>query len=143
VAFSQQLTPQSRAYGKVLEGQIALKERRMADAVDAFTAAQKFADLWLARFNLGIAYIEAGAFPEALGELDRSQKRRGEATAVLLDEVPTFRYLATLPYWLGRAQEGALQRAAAKENYKAFLAIRSGSPRDLTVIDARKRLASE
>ena len=142
-AFSQRLEPQSRAYGKILEGRIALRERRTADAVDAFTAAQKHADLWLARFDLGVAYVQAGYYAEGFNELDRCQKRRGEATAVLLDEVPTFRYLATLPYWLGRAQEGVQQHAAAKENYKSFLAIRSGSPNDPMVIDARKRLSSQ
>ena len=141
VAFSQQLAPQSRAYGKILEGRSALKERRLVDAVDAFTAAQRLADLWIARFDLGVAYVEAGHFAEGLAELDRCRKRRGEATAIFLDEVPTFRYLATLPYWLARAQQGVGQQAAATSSFNAFLRLRSATPNDPLVVDARRRLS--
>ena len=140
-AFSQQLAPQSRAYGKILEGRSALKERRLVDAVDAFLAAQRLADLWIARFDLGVAYVEAGHFAEGLAELDRCQKRRGEATAIFLDEVPTFRYLATLPYWLARAQQGVGQQAAATSSFNAFLRLRSAVPNDSLVVDARRRLS--
>jgi tetratricopeptide (TPR) repeat protein len=138
--FSQRLEAQSRAYGKILEGRIAVKERRLADAVDAFTAAQKLADLWMARFDLGVAYIEAEHFAEGLAELERCQKRRGEATAIFLDEVPTFRYLATLPYWLARAQEGVGQAQAATASFKAYLSLRSATPNDPLAVDARRRL---
>jgi hypothetical protein len=31
-------------------------------------------------------------------------KRRGEATAVFLDEVPSYRYLPPVYYYLGRAR---------------------------------------
>jgi eukaryotic-like serine/threonine-protein kinase len=139
-AFSQQLEAQSRAYGKILEGRSALKERRFADAVDAFTAAQKLADLWMARFDLGVAYVEAGHFAEGLAEFERCQKRRGEATAIFLDEVPTFRYLATLPYWLARAQDGVGQAQAAAAGFKAFLGLRAAAPNDPLAVDARRRL---
>src|SRR5262249_34243137 len=37
--LSQQLTRQPRAYGRILDAQIALKEKRTADAVDAFVAS--------------------------------------------------------------------------------------------------------
>jgi serine/threonine protein kinase/tetratricopeptide (TPR) repeat protein len=142
-AIAQQLGsdihPYSRAYGKVVEGEIALRQGRVPEAVDAFRAAQKTADLWLTRFSLGVGYIAAGAFPEALAELEACQKRRGEATALFLDDVPTIRYLATLPYWLGRAREGVGMNAAALESYKAFLALRPNASDPLTA-DARRRL---
>jgi tetratricopeptide (TPR) repeat protein/tRNA A-37 threonylcarbamoyl transferase component Bud32 len=140
-AFSRQLEPQSRAYGKILDGRSALKARRLVEAVDAFTAAQKLADLWMARFDLGVAYVEAGHFAEGLAELERCQKRRGEATAIFLDEVPTFRYLATLPYWLARAQDGVGQKAAATAGFDAFLRLRSAISNDPLVVDARRRLS--
>jgi hypothetical protein len=41
--------------------------------------ARKFTDLWLARFDLGVAHIEAGAYAEAVSELELADKRRGEA----------------------------------------------------------------
>ena len=52
-------------------------------------------------------------------------KRRGEATAIFLDDVPTFRYLAPLSYWLARAQEGQQNTVGAAESYKAFIALRA------------------
>ena len=75
--------------------------------------------------------------------MDIAEKRRGEATAVFLDDVPSFRYLAPLPYWLGRAQEGVNKASpAAADNYKKFLSLRPDDSRDPLVADARKRLAA-
>ena len=85
---------------------------------------------------------EASAAVEALGELQRAQNRRGEATSILLDDLPTFRYVAPLVYWNGRAQEGTGQHAAAMENYKTYLAIRSSAPGDPLVADARRRVGT-
>ena len=140
VELGAQLQPQSRAYGKIIEGEIALRRRRATDAVDAFSEARRLADVWLARFDLGIAYVEAGHHAEALAELETCQKRRGEATAIFLDDVPTFRYLAPLPYWLGRAQEGLGMKPAADEHYKQFLALRPEPSEDPLAADARKRI---
>jgi len=143
-AFSAELQKQvrrkARAYGKVIEGEIALKERRATDAVDAFQAARTFTDLWLARFDLGVAYVEAGLYAQALSEFEICQKRRGEATAIFLDDLPTFRYLAPLNYWLGRAKEGLGMKPAAVDDYKAYLALRPEGLRDPLAADARKRV---
>jgi tetratricopeptide (TPR) repeat protein len=138
--LSQELEAEPRAYAKVIEGEIALEQRRTADAVTALLEAQKILDLWVARLDLGRAYEEANHHAEALAELDRAMKRRGEATALFLDDIPTFRYLATLPYWLARAQEGLGQTQAAAGNYEAFLALRPASFKDPWASDARRRL---
>jgi hypothetical protein len=53
-----------------------------------------------------MAYVAAKHFAEAKDEFDACQKRRGEATALFLDDQPTFRYLASLPSWLAQAQKG-------------------------------------
>ncbi len=113
---------------------------RWADAIDALRAAVKFADVWLARYDMGVAYVSAGHEVEALPELDACSKRRGEATALFLDDTPTFRALAALPSWLGRAQEGAGQQTAAIASYGAFLKRREAAPADPLVADARKRM---
>ena len=55
------------------------------------------------------------------------------------DDLPSFRYTATLPYWLGRAKEELGMKALAVDHYKAFLALRPNSPKDALVADARKR----
>jgi serine/threonine protein kinase/tetratricopeptide (TPR) repeat protein len=140
--LGDQLQPESRAYGKVLEGYLALHEGRRVVASESLLTAQKLVDLWWARLDLGVAYTQAEHHAEALGELDRAYKRRGEATAILLDDLPTFRYVGPLVYWKARAQEGSGQRAAAMENYKAYLAIRSSAPGDPLVADARRRVGT-
>jgi tetratricopeptide (TPR) repeat protein len=139
-SLAQQLQPQKRAYGKILEGEIALAHHRRVDAIQAFVDARKLADLWLVRFDLGIAYLDAGQYAEALSEFELAAKRRGEAAALLLDDRPTFRYAATLPYWLGRAQEELGMSAPAKANYNAFLTTRVGSRQDPLAVDAARRL---
>ena len=141
--LSQQPPPQMRAYGKVLEGRLAMKARRPVDAIDAFLAAVKLADMWIARFELGVAYIEAGHYAEGRAELLRCQERRGEAAALFLDENPTFRYLAPLPYWLGRAQQGMGMSQPAAANFKTYLDLRgTRGARDPLIADARKRASA-
>src|SRR6185295_13022725 len=110
------------------------------EGVDALGRAQKFADLWLGRFMLGVVNVEASRFALSQPDLELCLKRRGEAMALFLDDVPTFRYLTPLPYWLARAQEGQQNRSAAADNYKAFLALRPGNSSDPLAADARKRL---
>ena len=141
--LDNQLQTQSRAYARIIDGNLWLLNRRRATAMDAFRDAIKHADFWMGRFDMGVAYVQAEAWVEALAELAACEKRRGEATAIFLDDIPTLRYQATLPYWLARAQEGALQQAAARNNYKAFLSIRgAGAPTDPLVVDARRRAGS-
>jgi tetratricopeptide (TPR) repeat protein len=136
-----ELDPQTRAYAKILEARIAMRQGRTVEAVEAVTAAQKLSDVWLARLDLGIAYVEAGRHAEGLSELEKAHARRGEATAIGLDEVPTFRYLAVLPYWLARAQQGLGLTAAARANYELYLeAHGTSSPDHPIALDARRRL---
>jgi eukaryotic-like serine/threonine-protein kinase len=141
-SLTEQLQPESRAYAKVLEGEIALRDGKKVTASEAFLAAQKLVDVWWARLDLGIAYVEAEHYAEALGELERCQQRRGETTAILMDDLPSIRYLAPVPYWTARAQEPLGQRAAAEENYKTYLAIRPNAPSDRLAADARRRLGA-
>jgi tetratricopeptide (TPR) repeat protein len=141
--LGQKLQRRSRAYGAIIEGEIARAANRFGDAKDAFERAQKLADLWLGRFLLGGTYVDIGQYASAQAELGLAEKRRGEATAVFLDDVPSFRYLAPLPYWLGRAQEGVNKASpAAAANYKKFLSLRPDDSRDPLVADARRRLAA-
>ncbi len=67
--------------------------------------------------------MKLGAFTEADTELDACMKRRGEVTALFLDDVPTWRYFPPALYEIGRAREG-LKSPAAAESFKAFLAIK-------------------
>jgi tetratricopeptide (TPR) repeat protein/predicted Ser/Thr protein kinase len=129
-----------QAYAKLLEGEILLARGKAADALAAFEEARKIADTWLGRFALGRAYLEAGKFTEAYAEFETCQKRRGEATAVFLDDLPTYRIFPPVLYYFGRAQEG-LKSAGAADSFKTFLGIKEKSEADPLVADARRRLA--
>jgi tetratricopeptide (TPR) repeat protein len=133
-----QLQPNSRAHGLLIEGLIALDSGNHVQAIDAMSSAIELADLWLVRFHRGRAFLEGGFHAEALDEFTTCAKRNGEATAVFLDDLPTWRYMATLPYWLGRAQEGLGMTADAQQNYTVFAERRpEGDP---LADDARQRL---
>lgn len=138
--LSEKLQPQNRAYGNMLLGVIDSIEGRHADALDKLSSASQLADFWLVRMQLGRAYFRAGSFAEALDEFTACENRRGEASAVFLDDLPSWRYLGALPYWRGRAQEEVGMRQAAGQSYAEFLGYRDDdSP---MVVDARDRLAS-
>ena len=91
-------------------------------------------------FDAGRAYIDLGAFAEADSELEACQKRRGEATALFLDESPTYYVFPPVYYYLGRAQQG-LKSSAAADSYKTFIDIKNGG-QDPLLADAAKRMAA-
>jgi len=132
------LQPQSRAYGKFIEGMAALESGEHVLAIDSLTAGIGFADLWLLRFSLGRAYLESGFFAEALDEFISADERHGEATSVFLDDLPTYRYAATLPYWLARAEQELGMNVEADRHYEEFLSRRSEN--DPLAQDARQRV---
>ena len=132
------LSGQSRAYAGLIRGIIAMQSGKNLPAIEELTAAVDLADLWLVRFYLGRAYFEAGYFVEALDEFTAARDRHGEATAVFLDDLPSYRYIATLPYWQGRAQAELGMSTEASENFDTFLSRRpAGEP---LAEDARQRL---
>jgi tetratricopeptide (TPR) repeat protein len=136
--LGNKLSPQSRAYAGLIEGLVALESGDQMAAIENMTMAAENADLWLVRFYLGRAYFEAGYFVEALDEFTVAENRHGEAMALFLDDLPTYRYVATLPYWQGRAQSELGMTDAASESFNAFLARRpTGGP---LADDARQRL---
>ena len=133
---------ESLAMARVLEGEIALKGKDPRKAIERFKTAQQFADTWLGRFGLGRAYLDAEMVAEADSEFDLCLKRRGEATAALLDDVPTYRYFAPVVYYEGRVDE-ALGSPDAKGQYDAFLAIKQRGDEQGLVADARKRVGTK
>ncbi|MDH5621661.1 MAG: tetratricopeptide repeat protein [Gammaproteobacteria bacterium] len=132
------LQPQNRAYAQMISGIIALRNGKYVEAIDAINGGIEFADLWLLRYWLGRAYLDAGYFAEALDEFTAAADRHGEATSIFLDDLPTYRYVVTLPYWLARAQQQLGMVAAANANYTAYLGRRPES--DPLARDARQRM---
>ena len=91
------------------------------------------------RFDLGRSYLQLKAYTEANSDFDSCLARRGEATAVLLDDIPSYRVFTEVYYYMGRTQEG-LQSPGAAKAYQTFVEIRQKSQADALVVDARRRL---
>jgi tetratricopeptide (TPR) repeat protein len=128
----------ARMYAEVLRAAIARRERDVAGAVAHGKAALALGDGWLARYALARAHLEAGAHAEAQEQLDQCERRRGEATDVFVDNIPTYRLYAPVRYYLALAEQ-ALGDPAAERVMTDFLAVRRHGEDPLTA-DARRRL---
>lgn len=112
------LQPQSRAYARMLDGLLALRQKRAVEAVDALKSALGFADLWLVRYMLGEAYLAAGYPAEAKSEFEACVKRRGEVTALFLDDMPTYRYYAPIPQRLAATNADLVRKLSSTADEK-------------------------
>ncbi len=136
--LSSKLGQDFQAYAKVILGEIELQKNNPREAINLFKASLTLADSWLGRFDLARAYLNFNAFTEADSELSQCLKRKGEATAIFLDEVPTYRYYPPVHYYIGRALDG-LQSAGAKDAYKTFLSLQAPESENPLALDARRR----
>jgi serine/threonine protein kinase/tetratricopeptide (TPR) repeat protein len=137
LASELQSAPQN--YAKLLMGEAALKEHNLRQALEAFSEARNAIDSWFARFDLGRAYLEQGAFTESDSEFDRCIKRRGEALELFMDDMPTYSYLPVIYYYQGRVREG-LKNPGFGDSYRAYLNIRGVSTEDPLLADIHRRL---
>src|SRR5262249_25441927 len=117
--------------------QIVLKNKDARQAIKLLTEANGMLDTWLGHFNLGRAYLDAGAFVQADSEFDLCITRRGEALS-LMDEGPTFGLFPAVYYYQGRVRE-ALKTASYADSYREYLKIRGNSTEDPLVPEVRKR----
>ena len=140
-AMLKSLAPDEQLYANIIRGDVELKRGHAASAIDRFRAALSVSDAWLAHFERARAYVAAGAFTQADSDLELCLQRRGEATAVYLDDNPSYHLLPPVYYYLARAQEG-LHSPAATESYKTFLSIKQSGDEKGLVADARRRLPS-
>lgn len=138
--LAQRLEDEPQLYAKLIEGEAQLRKGNARQALALFQEAQKLSNSWLGHFDLGRAYLEAGLFANASAEFDTCLSRRGEATAVFLDDVPTYHILPEAYYYEGRAREG-LHNPSASEFFSRFLKIKTKNSDDPLVADAQKRLA--
>jgi tetratricopeptide (TPR) repeat protein len=136
-ALSAELPAEPQAHGKILEGLIALKTGQPRDAVKILTEANGLLDTWFGHFDLGRAYLAAGAPTQADSEFDGCLARRGEALS-LMDEGPTYGYLPFVYYYQGRVRE-ELGTAKFADSYREYLKIRRDSREDPLLPDARRR----
>ena len=141
VSLSSDIRPEPQAYAMIIDGLLLLQRSERVEAIKRFTEANNLLDTWIGHFDLGRAYVEAGAFTEATSEFDRCLNRRGETLALFLDEVPTAAYFPPLYYYRGRAEEG-LGRSDAADSYQKFVSIQEKGDGGTMFQDARKRLAA-
>src|SRR5262249_23938022 len=129
--LADELPAEPRAYAKIVAGDT----RR---AISLLGEANGLLDTWIGRFELGRAYVEAGAFAQADSELDRCAARRGEALALFLDEEPTFGITPALEYYQGRVREG-LGTAGFAGAYKRYLGPRGPAGGGARLPEIRRR----
>jgi eukaryotic-like serine/threonine-protein kinase len=138
--LAQRLETEPQIYAKLIVGEAQLKKGNARDAINTFQESQKLADSWLGHFDMGRAYLDAGAYIEASSEFDVCLKRRGEVTSVFLDDIPSYHLLPAVYYYQGRAREG-LNSPGAAESYKTYLSLKENGAGDPLVADAQRRLA--
>jgi tetratricopeptide (TPR) repeat protein len=140
--LEQSVDADPRAYGLLLRGEVALAGNDARAALDLFAEARMRADTWFGRFDVGRANLKLDRPAEASSEFEICLKRRGEVTALFLDEIPTFRFFPPVYYYLGLVQEG-LKSPAAGDSYRTFLTMKEKADpaADPLVHDARARLA--
>ena len=136
--LAAELQAEPQAYAKIVDGQAALKAGDARQAIKTLTEANAILDTWMGHFDLGRAYLEAGAFTQADSEFDRCITRRGETLALFLDEEPTYGYFPPVYYYQGRVREG-LNNAGFADSYRAYLNIRGRSTEDTLLPEVRRR----
>jgi tetratricopeptide (TPR) repeat protein len=139
--LSSSLSSESQAYGKIIGGLIAMKKKDTNESIRQLSAANSLLDTWIGHFELGRAYLEAGAFTEADAQFDQCMKRRGEVIELFDDNVPTYAYFPPVYYYEGRARE-EMKSASFADFYKQYLAIRGQSADDPLVVDIHHRLGN-
>jgi eukaryotic-like serine/threonine-protein kinase len=138
-SLAKETQAEPQAYGKIIEGKLALKQGDSRLAIKDITDANNLLDTWIGRFELGRAYLAAGQFAEADSEFDRCVKRRGEALELLMDNVVTYGYVPYVYYYQGRVRQG-LKTPAFADSYRTYLSIRGQSTEDPLVAEVRKSL---
>ena len=138
--LASELKPEPQSYAKLVEAEIALQSRDAAQAVTLATQATTLFDSWIAHFDLGRAFLQAGAFAQADSEFDRCTKRRGEVMELFMDDTPTFGYFPSVYYYLGRVREG--MKSSGADSYKKYLDIRGKAGEDPLLTEVRRKVGA-
>jgi len=140
-SLGAELLADPQAYSKLIMGEAALKGHDPQQALQLLTEAKNLADMWLVHLDLGLVYLEAGAFAEADSEFDTCIKRRGETLELFDDGVPTYSYVPLVYYYQGRVREG-LKSPSFTDSYRTYLGIRGKAEADPLVPEIRRRLGT-
>ncbi len=130
-----------QAYARLIRADIELARHKYSDAIRLLMESKQLSDTWLVHYELGQAYLGASAFTEANSEFEACLRRKGEATAMFLDESPTLRKLPAVYYYLGRSQD-ALHSPGAAGSFATYAAIMKNADPNPLLEDARKRASA-
>lgn len=138
-ALAKRTGGEAQLYAALVRGELLLKRGKAAEAAQVFQTALKSADAWLAHFDLGRAWLQAKSYTEAYAEFETAMKRRGEATAVFLDDVPSYRWLPHLQYEVAMTQK-ALGSPEAAQSFRKILAMKSPDGGDPLVAAVKRQM---
>jgi tetratricopeptide (TPR) repeat protein len=138
--LSAELYNEPLAYGKLLQGELAMKRGQLRDAIKFMLDARSLVDTWIGHYDLGRAYLAAEAWPEADSEFDACINRRGEAAALDLNLDPTSAYFPPVYYYSGRAKQG-IGSPAAQDAFRTYVTLKAKADHDPLLADAKKRAA--
>lgn len=137
-SLTGQISDHERAYGLMVEGALQRYEGDYINAIQTIRFARETADLWRINLELGRTYLEGGYAVEAFDVISSLRERIGEASAIYLDDIPTYRFVAQWLYWLGRVQDSAGMLDDAADTYRRFLSLRPQG--GLLAEDVRQRI---
>ena len=138
--LSTRTTADARLFSRMIEGELFRRQGKPAEAIRALEAARTPVDHWMTRYLLGRAYLDGKLYVEAQAEFDLCIRRRGEAAALFRDDMPTYRFVPPVYYYLAQSLEG-LKSAGAPEAYRTFLSLKTGEE-DLLARQARVKAKS-
>jgi tetratricopeptide (TPR) repeat protein len=139
--LASELQAEPQTYAAIIEGEVALRNGEPREAIKTLTKANGLLDTWMGHFDLGRAYLDAGALPQADSEFDRCIARRGEAVSLFLDEEPTYGYFPPVYYYQGRVREG-LNSASFADSYRRYIDIRGDAGEDPILPEVHRRAGS-
>jgi tetratricopeptide (TPR) repeat protein len=137
-SLASELQAEPQAYGMIIDGEASLKRGDVRQAIKLLSGANALLETWMGHFDLGRAYLQAGAFTQADSEFDRCLTGRGEVMALFLDEEPTAGFFPRCSTTRGARREG-LHTAGFAESYRSYVAIRGESKEDPLLPEVRRR----
>jgi len=136
------LASTARAQGKLVLAEVLRLHGKPLDAIAKVEESLRISDQWIGHAAMARALLDASKFADAARELAICETRAGEGATDVFD-TPFVRRLSPLEYYIGRAQDGLGDTAAAHAAYEKFVAHYAKSDPDPLVADARKRLAAK
>jgi serine/threonine protein kinase/tetratricopeptide (TPR) repeat protein len=136
-SLAKELSPEAQAHAKIIEAMLTVKSDARA-AMTVLDAAYKMFPTWIGLFESGRAALAAGALNKADAAFDDALKRKGEGLSLFVDEEPTTAYIPLAHYYQGRVRE-EIPTTGFRNSYRQYVQLRSKSPDDALLPDARRR----